>query len=388
MSILLLTAILFVYHNCGGGEEGAGSGGEVAQTSITSSYTSLIGSDNVKIYWQMFNYNNSYVLHIYKFKKNGEILFVDVIFPGAVLTKGFYHKKIGTYARTGDKYQIKYNYESCNNIQEQDLFTASNLTEGAILFGVKDAPSKYYDAGFKGLSDTIIKSISTFEEDKICDYKGPVSFKEMYLKYGSSFDASAKSAGMANLDLILSVVSPADPNINLDNRLVKGFSNLYFLDKIKTDNKCLRREDVKIYTKDIGNINGDLISIAGGNKYASGRINGPIEQLYVGVSAKKDVLIVERIMDNGTPLGFNLTVSYCAEFPYYDKSRSISDTTFKAPSAINLNIDPDCSFGIIESADNTSFLAYAFSFTPTASFPTGYIPQGDLPPRSFFKYCN
>lgn len=122
-----------------------------------------------------------------------------------------------------------------------------------------------------------------------------------------------------------------------------------------------------------------------GNFQSGFMSNGTISDLYVGVSAFKDLMFVTKVKNGDKIVGYNVTLSYC-ELPnaYKDMAAIISDTrpidNFSAPYGINLSEKgSSCGHGSVVSI--SSMVISRRDGTDTHSGPDAQVPT------SFVELC-
>ncbi len=145
---------------------------------------------------------------------------------------------------------------------------------------------------------------------------------------------------------------------------------------LKSQNQC--NEGKKRLSHDVSYyVNGGSISetTIGGNWQSGFMSNGTISDLYVGVSAYKDLMFVTKVTNNGKVIGYNVTLSYCEvpnAYPNYPAlvSNDRPLTNFQAPYGIILGKDSSCSHGTIAAAMNTVVVSQKnASDVHTSDFP-------------------
>jgi hypothetical protein len=90
--------------------------------------------------------------------------------------------------------------------------------------------------------------------------------------------------------------------------------------------------------------------------------NGTISNLYIGVSAFRDLMFVTKVTNGGQVVGYNVTLSFCEvpnaypNFPpLVSNDRVLSN--FQAPSGIILDNDTYCGYGVVDAAFQTSIIS-------------------------------
>ena len=129
--------------------------------------------------------------------------------------------------------------------------------------------------------------------------------------------------------------------------------------------------DVSFYING-GSISGTTI---GGN-WQSGFMNtGTISNLYIGVSAYRDLMFVTKVTNGGQVVGYNVTLSFCEvpnSYPNYPAlvSNDRALTQFQAPNGIVLDLNTYCGYGVVDAAINTIIVSQASTTNPyTSPFP-------------------
>jgi len=95
--------------------------------------------------------------------------------------------------------------------------------------------------------------------------------------------------------------------------------------------------------------------------------NGSVSELYVGMSSFRDLMFVSKITNNGSVVGYTVTLSYCSSGSSYNgippvisNERSLSN--FQS-SNIVLNSNTSCGYGLI---------AYANTYIVSNAIPNNY----------------
>lgn len=128
---------------------------------------------------------------------------------------------------------------------------------------------------------------------------------------------------------------------------------------LKSQNQC--NDGKKRLSNDVSYyVNGGSISetTIGGNWQSGFMSNGTISDLYVGVSAYKDLMFLTKVTNNGKVVGYNVTLSFCEvpnAYPRYPAlvSNDRPLTNFQAPYGIILDKSSSCGHGTIAAALNT-----------------------------------
>jgi len=124
-----------------------------------------------------------------------------------------------------------------------------------------------------------------------------------------------------------------------------------------------RLDQIVTFHSQGSNQGGGSRTTIGGN-FQPGPIGGEVSQLFVGVSAYNDVIIVSRVGSGSQVQGYNVTLSMCSysgsNLPLIDNKRQLSN--FQAPNGIVLDTDSHCNFGSVDSAKETTMQSAAISF--------------------------
>lgn len=126
--------------------------------------------------------------------------------------------------------------------------------------------------------------------------------------------------------------------------------------QIKSSFRCRQgqrlSQDVTFSTQGY-NHGGSRTTISG--PFQPGPVNGKVSQIFVGVSAWNDVMIVSRVGSGSQVRGYNITLSMCSYSgngtPFIHDSRPLSN--FQASNGIILDSDNHCNFGSVDAAKNT-----------------------------------
>ena len=131
-------------------------------------------------------------------------------------------------------------------------------------------------------------------------------------------------------------------------------------------------------------LNNDVVfSVNGGaysqstiyGQFAAGAISGTASEMYVGVSAYRDLMFVTKITNNGTFVGYNVQLSMCSVPNSYgnypaliSNERTLSN--FQAPYGIVVNSNTSCGYGLVAAAYYTYMVSQRIpSNAYTADFP-------------------
>ena len=147
------------------------------------------------------------------------------------------------------------------------------------------------------------------------------------------------------------------PLQNVSPQLLKQVESIKASSQCQTGKKRLKN-DVSFY------LNGGSISktTIGGNWQPGLLSNGAITDLYVGVSAYKDLMFVTKVTDNGNLIGYNVTISLCEvpnAYPNYPAlvSNERALANFQAPYGLILDTSTNCGHGVIVAATNTVIIS-------------------------------
>ena len=130
-------------------------------------------------------------------------------------------------------------------------------------------------------------------------------------------------------------------------------------------------QDVSFYING-GSISGTTI---GGNWQSGLMSNGSISDLYVGVSAYRDLMFLTKVTNGGQVIGYNVTLSFCDmpnAYPNYPAliSNDRALVNFQAPQGITINTATSCGYGLIAAAINTVIVSQRSTTNPyTSDFP-------------------
>lgn len=121
-----------------------------------------------------------------------------------------------------------------------------------------------------------------------------------------------------------------------------------------------------------GSITGTTI---GGNWQAGFLQTGTISNMYVGVSAYRDIMFVTKVVNGGQVLGYNVTLSFCEvpnAYPNYPAlvSNDRALVNFQAPKGIVLDTNTYCGYGVVDAAVNTVIVSQKSTTNPyTSDYP-------------------
>lgn len=126
--------------------------------------------------------------------------------------------------------------------------------------------------------------------------------------------------------------------------------------------------DVSFYING-GSISGTKI---GGNWQPGFMSSGTISNLYVGVSAYRDLMFVSKVTNGGQVIGYNVTLSFCEvpnAYPNYPAlvSNDRALINFQAPNGIVLDVNTYCGYGVIDAAINTVIVSQRSTTNPYTS---------------------
>ena len=124
-------------------------------------------------------------------------------------------------------------------------------------------------------------------------------------------------------------------------------------------------------------VNGGSVSATtvGGNWQNGFLTTGSISELYIGVSAYRDLMFMTKVTNGGQVLGYNVTLSFCDmpnAYPNYPAliSNDRALVNFQAPQGITINTATNCGYGLIGAAINTVIVSQRSTTNPyTSDFP-------------------
>ncbi len=129
--------------------------------------------------------------------------------------------------------------------------------------------------------------------------------------------------------------------------------------------------DVSFYVSG-GSYSGTTI---GGNWQPGFMSQGTVSDLYVGVSAYRDLMFMTKVTSGSQVIGYNVTLSFC-EVPnaYMNYPALVSNDraliNFQAPNGITINTATSCGYGLIAAAVNTVIVSQRSLTNPyTSDFP-------------------
>lgn len=129
--------------------------------------------------------------------------------------------------------------------------------------------------------------------------------------------------------------------------------------------------DVSFYING-GSLSGTTI---GGNWQSGFMNNGTISNMYVGVSAFRDLMFLTKVTSGSQVIGYNVTLSFCEvpnSYPNYPAlvSNDRALVNFQAPNGITINTATSCGYGLIAAAMNTIIISQRSTTNPyTSDFP-------------------
>ena len=129
--------------------------------------------------------------------------------------------------------------------------------------------------------------------------------------------------------------------------------------------------DVSFYING-GSVSGTKI---GGNWQPGFMSQGTISNLYIGVSAYRDLMFVTKVTNGGQVIGYNVTLSFCDvpnAYPNYPAlvSNDRALINFQAPYGIVLDTNTYCGYGVIDAALNTVIVSQRSTTNPyTSDYP-------------------
>ncbi len=146
-------------------------------------------------------------------------------------------------------------------------------------------------------------------------------------------------------------------------------------DTIKAKVSCLSGR-YRLSTDYVYSVNGGAFSQSTiGGQFSQTVLTGTASELYVGVSAYRDLMFVTKITNNGSLVGYNVTLSMCsvpnsyANYPnLVSNDRTLAN--FQAPYGITLNSNTSCGYGLVAAAYYTYMISQRIPSNPyTADFP-------------------
>lgn len=129
--------------------------------------------------------------------------------------------------------------------------------------------------------------------------------------------------------------------------------------------------DVSFYING-GSISGTTI---GGNWQPGFMTSGTVTNMYVGVSAYRDLMFVTKVTNGSQVIGYNVTLSFCDvpnAYPNYPAlvSNDRALIRFQAPNGIVLDTNTYCGYGVIDAAINTMIISQKSTTNPyTSDYP-------------------
>ncbi len=103
--------------------------------------------------------------------------------------------------------------------------------------------------------------------------------------------------------------------------------------------------------------------------------NGTISDLYVGVSAWRDLMFLTKVTNGGQVVGYNVTLSFCEVPNYYANYPALVSNdrallNFQAPKGITINTATSCGYGLIAAALDTVVVSQKSANNPyTSDYP-------------------
>lgn len=129
--------------------------------------------------------------------------------------------------------------------------------------------------------------------------------------------------------------------------------------------------DVSFYIN-AGSLSGTTV---GGNWQSGFMSNGTISNMYVGVSAFRDLMFLTKVTNGAQVTGYNVTLSFCDvpnAYPNYPPlvSNDRPLINFSAPNGITINTATSCGYGLIAAAINTVITSQRSTTNPyTSDYP-------------------
>lgn len=115
-----------------------------------------------------------------------------------------------------------------------------------------------------------------------------------------------------------------------------------------------------VYTYQLSG-SGTLTTIYG--SFTPGQISGPIRQIYVGKSSYGDVMLVAKITNGSSVVGYNVYLSYCSQnsnsYPLISDQRPMAN--FQAPRGITITDPTTTGYGVVSAAE-TIIIAQGISY--------------------------
>jgi len=153
-----------------------------------------------------------------------------------------------------------------------------------------------------------------------------------------------------------------------------GYIDQY--NKIKSTTACLAgrarlTNDVSFY---VSGVSGSGSTI-GGNWQSGFLTNGTVTNMYVGVSAYRDLMFVTKVTNGAQVVGYNVTLSFCEvpnAYPGYPAlvANDRALINFQAPNGIVLGSTVQCGYGVVWGAVNTVIVSKASATNPyTMDYP-------------------
>lgn len=102
---------------------------------------------------------------------------------------------------------------------------------------------------------------------------------------------------------------------------------------------------------------------------------GTVSEMYVGISAYRDLMFITKVANGGSLVGYNVTISMCSVPNSYSTypalvSNDRSLVNFQAPYGITVNSSTSCGYGLVAAAYYTYMLSQRIpSNAYTADFP-------------------
>ena len=127
--------------------------------------------------------------------------------------------------------------------------------------------------------------------------------------------------------------------------------------------------DVNFYING-GSVNGTTIS---GNWQLGFLNTGTINNLYIGVSSYRDIMVVTKVTNGSQVVGYNVSLSFCSQPDSPNTPDLLSNdrplVNFQTPNGIVLDTNTSCGYGTVNSAVDTSIISQK---SPTNSLTSDY----------------
>lgn len=226
-----------------------------------------------------------------------------------------------------------------------------------------DAPIQCPNVGTESCQYKIDKTVTPNELDIVC---------------GNVWGTYKKETSPSTA-ITITTTTTTNTNTNANtNSVFNGSTNTTIVSQynnIKSSISCLPGRnrlvnDVSFY------VQGSITDTHIGGNWQSGFLNnGTVSDLYVGVSAFRDLMFLTKVTNGDVVVGYNVTLSFC-EVPnaYTNYPALVSNdrplVSFQAPYGIYINTAKPCGYGLIASAQNTVIVSQRSSEYPyTSDYP-------------------